>query len=105
MPPILRLYEDVLSNGASGVRLPALARMIFIVHGAVRIEGRTFRDGEAWHGEGAVTLDAGEAGATCWRFELAPSSASDGAAVGQGVSSREKLAARLDTLPKGDLIL
>jgi len=105
MPPILRLYEDVVSNDASGVRLPALARMIFVVHGAVTIEERTFRDGEAWHGEGAVTLDPREAGATCWRFELAPAGAGDGAAVGAGVFSREKLAARLDTLPKGDLIL
>jgi hypothetical protein len=105
MPPILRLYEDVLSNDAAGVRLPALARMIFVVHGAVTIDGRTFRDGEAWHGEGAVSLDSGEAGATCWRFEFAPSGASDGAAVGQGVSSREKLAVRLDTLPKGELLL
>jgi hypothetical protein len=106
MPPILRLYEDVLSNDASGVRLPALARMIFIVHGAVTVDGsQTFRDGEAWHGEGAVSLDPGEAGATCWRFEFAPSGAGDGAAAGQGVSSREKLAARLDSLPKGDLLL
>jgi hypothetical protein len=84
MPPILRLYEDVLSNDATGVRLPALARMIFIVHGAVTIDGHTFSDGEAWHGESAATLDPREAGATCWRFELAPSGAGDGAAAGQG---------------------
>jgi hypothetical protein len=105
MPPILRLYEDVLSNDASGVRLPALARMIFIVHGAVRIEGRAFGDGEAWHGDGAVTLDPGEAGATCWRFELAPSGAGGGAAAGQGVSSRPKISAVLETLPRGELLL
>jgi hypothetical protein len=105
MPPILRLYEDVLSNDATGVRLPALARMIFIVHGAVTIEGRTFGDGEAWHGESAATLDPREAGATCWRFELAPSGAGDGVAAGQGVSSRAKISAALETIPKGDLLL
>ena len=106
MPATLRLYEDVLSNAASGVRLPALPRMIFVVHGAVTVDGgKTFSDGEAWHGNGAVMLDAGEAGATCWRFELAASGADDGAAAGQGVSSRAKISAALDTLPEGDLIL
>jgi hypothetical protein len=106
MPPILRLYEDVLSNDVAGVRLPSLARMIFVVHGLVRIDGgQTFADGEAWHGEGVVTLNAGVAGATCWRFELAPSGAGDGAAAGQGVSSRAKISAVLEALPQGDLLL
>ena len=105
MHPVLRLYEDVLSNEASGVRLPALARMILVAHGALTIGGKTLVDGEAWHGEGSVTLDAGAAGATCWRFELAPSGAADGAAAGRGVSSRAKLSAVLETIPAGDLLL
>jgi hypothetical protein len=111
MAPILRLYEDVMSNAAAGVALPALARMIFVVHGAVVIGGTRLADGEAWQGEGAVTLAAGAAGATCWRFELAPAGAAggggahDGAASGRGVSSRAKLTAALETLPAGDLIL
>ena len=105
MHPTLRLYEDVLSNDASGMRLPALARMILVVHGAPTIGGKTLADGEAWHGEDAVTLDAGATGATCWRFELAPSGAGDGAAEGRGVSSRAKLSAVLETLPTGDLLL
>jgi hypothetical protein len=105
MPPTLRLYEDVLSNEAANVRLPALVRMIFIVHGSVTIERRTFGDGEAWHGEAAVTLDPGEGGATCWRFELAPSGAGDGVLAGQGASSRLKISGALETLPKGDLLL
>ena len=69
MPPVLALYEDILSNGAA-LALPALPRMIFVVHGEVTIADRPLRDGEAWHGEGAATLTAGAAGATCWRFEL-----------------------------------
>jgi hypothetical protein len=105
MYPTLRLYEDVLSNEASGVRLPALARMILVVHGTLTVDGKTLADGEAWHGEGAVALDAGAAGATCWRFELAPSGAADGAAVGRGVSSRAKLSAVLESIPAGDLLL
>jgi hypothetical protein len=104
MPAMLRLYEDVLSNGAA-LALPALPRMIFVVHGAVSVEGRAGGEGEAWHGEGAASLRAGEAGATCWRWELAAAGAGDGKASGQGVSSREKLSAALDTFPKGELLM
>jgi hypothetical protein len=106
MPPIMRLYEDVLSNdGALRVALPALPRMIFIVHGTAMIEGRALSDGEAWHGEEAVTLTPGSGGATCWRFELAPADAADGEAAGRAVVSRQKLAAAAGTLPAGDLLL
>jgi hypothetical protein len=45
------------------------------------------------------------AGVTCWRFELAPSSAAEGTARGRGVVSHEKLSVRLDSLPAGDLLL
>jgi hypothetical protein len=102
MPPVLALYEDILSNDAA-LALPALPRMIFVVHGGVTIAERALADGEAWHGEGAATLHAGKAGATCWRFELGSAAAADGAAA--GVTSRQKLRARLDTLPPGDLLL
>jgi len=101
MPPVLRLYEDIIPGGGE-VRLPALARMIFVVHGAAAIAGRSLRDGEAWHGQDAVTLDAGRDGVTCWRWELAPEP-SDGTAP--GIASREKLSARLDTLPPGELLM
>src|SRR5258708_36215055 len=100
MPPVLALYEDVLSNGATFALRPA-ARMIFLVHGAVTIADRALRDGEAWHGEGAPTLEAGSAGATCWRFELAASPAPTAARV----CSHEKLSVSLETLPAGELIL
>ena len=103
MPPVLALYEDVLSNGAE-LALPAAARMIFLVHGGARIGERALSDGETWHGEAAATIIGGDSGATCWRYELAapPAPAVGGAA---GVRSREKLTASLDTLPKGELLL
>ena len=47
MPPVLALYEDVVSNGAA-LALPAAARMIFLVHGQARIGEHTLRDGETW---------------------------------------------------------
>jgi hypothetical protein len=100
MPPVLALYEDVLANGAA-LMLPAAPRMIFLVHGGVAIADRTLRDGEAWHDEGAATITAGSAGATCWRYELVAPRAPPAA----GVISREKLAVSLDTLPAGELLL
>jgi hypothetical protein len=40
----------------------------------------------------------------CWRFELSPSVADD-AVIASGVASRTKLAAPLELLPEGDLLL
>ncbi len=102
MTAVLHLYEDVLSGDAA-LALPARARLIFVVHGSVIITDRTLRDGEAWQGEGTVTPRAGKEGATAWRWELAGSATND--AASPGVAVHEKLAARLDTLPKGDLLL
>src|SRR5262249_9097725 len=101
--PVLRLYEDILANAAT-VRLPALPRMIFVVHGTVTTGNGSLADGEAWHGETDVTLVAGAYGATCWRFELAPGGAAPGAAAGAS-ASREKLSVPVTTLPAGDLLL
>jgi hypothetical protein len=102
MAPVLRLFEDSLSGGAS-LPLPPLPRMIFVVHGAVTIDGKSFGDGEAWSGEGAVSLAPGKDGATVWRYELAPSMSQPG--LGNGVRSHEKLSAALETIPQGDLLL
>jgi hypothetical protein len=102
MPPVLALYEDVFSNAAT-LALPPMPRLIFLVHGGVTVADRTLNDGEAWQGEGAATLAAGTAGATCWRFELTTAAAAD--SMTDGVASRAKLSARLDTLPAGDLLL
>ena len=105
MPPILRLYEDTFSGGVSGVSLPALPRVIFVVHGAVTVEGRRLGDGEAWHGEGPAQLAAGRDGVTLWRYELSAAGSSGGTIFGMGVRSQEKLSAVLQTVPQGDLLL
>jgi hypothetical protein len=97
MPPMLRLYEDVLANDGEA-SLPALPRMIFVVHGSIGIGGRALRDEETFAGVGAVTMKAGGEGATLWRWDFAP-------AVGRGVVSREKLAAKLETVPESELLL
>ena len=106
MPAIMRLYEDVLPGDAAlRVMLPALPRMIFVVHGEAAIADRPLSDGEAWHGEGAVTLAPGSAGVTCWRFELAGLADGDGSALAAGIASRLKLAAAVEALPAGELLL
>jgi hypothetical protein len=103
MPPILRLYEDSFSGGVSA-SLPALPRMIFVVHGALAIDGKTLADGEAWHGDGAATLTSGKDGVTLWRFELAAAGSASQPVKG-AFRSFEKIAATLDTIPQGELLL
>jgi hypothetical protein len=104
MHPILRLYEDSISGSAAPVQLPALARMVFVVHGAVAIDGKALTDGEVWHGEGACSLTTGKDGVTIWRFELA-ASGSDFHPIKNVLRSQEKLAAVLETIPQGELLL
>lgn len=105
MHPILRLYEDSISGGVAAVSLPARARMIFVVHGAVTIEGKRLHDGEAWHGEGAASVSAGKDGVTIWRFELMAAADNGDPLSGPGVRSQEKLSAVLETIPQGELLL
>ena len=105
MPLMMRLYEDTIAGGAPDVPLPALPRMIFVVHGFVTIESRRLHDDEAYGGEGAVSMQVGREGVTVWRFELAPPASRSGVVRGPGVHSLEKLSAALDTIPQGDLLL
>jgi hypothetical protein len=105
MHPILRLYEDSISGGAAPVQLPALARMIFVVHGAAAVDVKMLSDGEAWHGEGGASITAGKDGVTLWRFELAAPGASGHTLAGPGVRSQEKLSAVLETIPQSELLL
>jgi hypothetical protein len=109
MHRLLRLYEDVLPNDAE-VSLPAVPRMIFVVHGSVAygsgaIADKLLHDHEALSGEGAVALKAGSGGATVWRWELLAAASDGGAIAAPGTASREKLSAQLETLPRGALLL
>jgi len=105
MHAVLRLYEDTFGGAAGEVPLPSLPRMIYVVHGNISLEGRAFGDGEAWQGEGAVTLRASDRGATCWRWELARGDQGSTTANAPGMVTHEKLTAFLETLPKGDLLM
>jgi hypothetical protein len=98
----LSLFEDVYRNGAAA-SLPAGTRFLFIVHGAIRLEGRELRSGEVWSGEGTATCTGGAEGATIWRWELSHGEA--GVFNAADVSTRAKLSASLDTLREGELLL
>ena len=102
MIPHLSLYEDTFSDGANAL-LPAAPRMIFIVHGSILLQARSFGDGETWHGEDVVSLKAGNAGATVWRWDL--TSGQPTSLASDGLRSLTKLSAPLQTLPGGGLIL
>jgi hypothetical protein len=105
MRPVLRLCEDVLSNGGA-MALSALPRMIFVVHGSVAVDDRILRDEETFGDDGAVQLKAGSAGAMLWRWEFLTREADfSGSPPGQGTMSHEKLAAVLTTIPTGALLL
>jgi hypothetical protein len=109
MHPMLVLYEDVLANDAE-TALPARPRMIYLTHGSIELAvknsaNRSLRDDEAWAGEDAIMVKAGKSGATLWRWELIADEAGTAPIAAPGVVSREKLKARLETLPKGALLL
>lgn len=105
MRPVLRLFEDVISGGIAEIPLPAAPRMIFVVHGAVAIDGHSLGDGETWHGEGPTKLRPSPGGVTCWRWELSTSEAGQDVLRGDGIASHEKVAGVLETLPTGELLL
>src|SRR6516225_9657833 len=102
-PPILRLWEDILSNGAA-LALPPLPRMIFVVHGGITVDAHELSDDGAWHGEGLLALQAATSGACVWRWELSSETAGR-AGSPPGVRSREKLSTPLETLPQGELLM
>jgi hypothetical protein len=105
MNPMLRLCEDVFADHGA-MELPALPRMIFVVHGLIAIGERSLRDEEAFGGEGAIMLKAGGAGAAVWRFELITREADFGRPPpGSGIASHEKLAVMPSTVPVGPLLL
>jgi len=105
MPPVLRLIEDGFANDGAELSLPALPHMIYVVHGSVLIADRTIKSDEGFGGDSATSLKGGPEGATIWRWELVPENVPSPPPASSSVSSREKLAARLDALPSGPLLL
>jgi len=104
MPPVLRLYEDVLANGTQ-LNWPALPRLIYVAHGSVAVGSEEVGGDQAWSGEGAADVTAGGEGVTLWRWELDVGERPAAIERSHGAASREKLCAELATLPSGALLL
>jgi len=105
MVPVLRLYEYIFANDGAELALAAHPHMIYVVHGSIVIGDRVTRRDEGFGGESAISLKGGPEGATVWRWELAADTAAAPPAAGTSIAAREKLAVRLDILPKGPLLL
>jgi len=106
MHPVLRLYEDILSNGDKvELNLSPLPRFIFVVYGSATIGGKSLREGEAWQGQGEVAVTPAGEGVTCWRWELSRGDQGSTVAAAPGMITHEKLTAFLETMPKGELLM
>jgi hypothetical protein len=103
MHPELRLIEDFLTDKGA-ISLPALPRMLFVVRGSVTIGQRALGQGEALFGEDLITAHAEGTGATLWRWELSDPRLPAVKTAGSSVSSWDKLAAPLASLPEGELL-
>ena len=103
MHPELRLIEDFLTDKGA-ISLPALPRMLFVVRGSVTIGQRVLGQGEALFGEDLITAHAEGTGATLWRWELSDPRLPAAKTTGASVSSWDKLAVPLATLPEGELL-
>jgi len=103
MHPELRLIEDFLTDKGA-ISLPALPRMLFVVRGSVTIGQRVLGQGEALFGEDLITAHADGTGATLWRWELSDPRLPAARTANSSVSSWDKLAVPLATLPEGELL-
>src|SRR3954466_7534209 len=103
MHPELRLIQDFMTDRGV-LNLPALPRMLFVVRGSIKVGRREVRAGDVFYSEEPFTAHAEETGATLWRWELSDPRKPPAKPSSAGVSSREKLASPLTTLPQGDLL-
>jgi quercetin dioxygenase-like cupin family protein len=66
---VLRLTRDRMDPGARSA-LPATNRVLYLLDGALTVDGKSVPVNNAWHGVGACSAVAGPAGATVLRYEL-----------------------------------
>jgi hypothetical protein len=103
MHPELRLIEDFLTDRGV-LSLPALPRMLYVVRGSITIGQRVVAQGEALFGEDLITAHAEGTGATLWRWELSDPRQPAAKLTSSSISTFQKLAAPLETLPEGELL-
>ena len=98
---VLRLYEDVLGDGASSSLSPAV-RAVYVAEGMASFRAAggaaTLSANSAWHGAGGVEISARN-GARLLRYELVAAQAGKAAATGDGISSSCKISANIELQP------
>jgi quercetin dioxygenase-like cupin family protein len=100
---LLRLYTDRLAPKAEA-SLPARNRVIYVREGDAQIRAGGQAAGlaadSAWHGAGAVAVNAGVAGASLLRWEIA-GGGTTGEMSGTGVNSSLTLSQRVELSDPG----
>ena len=95
---VLELIEDRLDEGGS-VSLPATNRIVYVVEGAVEARSHgasaSITPNDARHFSGTVSLQAGDAGARVWRWELSSG----------GQDGTTKLRAEIDIDEDGEYLM
>jgi hypothetical protein len=66
---VLRFMRDRL-DANTRASLPAMNRVLYVLEGALTVDGKSVPRETAWHGAGACVTVAGPAGATVLRYEL-----------------------------------
>jgi hypothetical protein len=66
---VLRLMRDHLQPNARAA-LPVMNRVLYLLDGALTVDGKDVPVNTAWHGAAACSVTAGPVGATVLRYEL-----------------------------------
>lgn len=106
----LRLFEDRFDPYARLARpLPATHRIVYLVQGSatITVDGSTTELGphEIWHGMEPVSIAVGDTGSLILRWEVIRLPANDGTARAPGISSKAKITAPVDLIPRGQYLI
>ena len=92
----LRLYHDVYAPNAHATPdLEAQHSIAYVLSGQTIINGESVSDDTAVYCKDVTSLEAGDEGATVWRWELVRTEAPNNLARGQGISSRLRMSRRI----------
>jgi hypothetical protein len=89
---LLKLFHDDLAPGATAdPGVEAQHSIVYVAAGSATVNGETLEDDASTYFEDYATIDAGEQGATIWRWELVPAADPLHLLRGEGVTSRLRM--------------
>ena len=99
MPISFNFYQDqVLGDGTSAAPLEPAHRLLFLRHGAAKVNGETLSTGQFTYCGDAVSFLGDTDWSEIWRWELSRPNLPHQLLQGNGVLSRPKLAQTITTL-------